>query len=405
MSVHATDAEISIENFGTKSFLRPQQRSELEFSIRNTEERLLRPDILEMAGGDPATLAKQLAREKRMLEEGTPPDYDGPSLNKIAQKVKKCEDVLTNGMPTHTMMERGRPSDIMHFDAHMNARHSDVHDGSFTTKRADLARKNYLIALEAKSPTALDVNFLSHGILRTDTVRGNPEIFRKNYDMTAWREAVEEELASQIDEETYLLFTGLKALEWSDVNIRRKFDWSIRTFDIYMARWRGEQAVKKNGTAAREYPVHDEEPVEEQEELVAQKEEGVVPARLQAALKHANQMTTERAQKVKKPAVQPLMPPPKIGRWHGPHTQMPVGWPKEALQALGISVLQFWKDLGEKRANLSTYYKFARTGLWPEERGVKAQRLLEKYRKQRDLEPVQTEPELREHAEPVGTSA
>ncbi|MEK7638630.1 MAG: hypothetical protein AAB388_00560, partial [Patescibacteria group bacterium] len=38
------------------------------------------------------------------------------------------------------------------------------------------ARKNYLIALETKSPTSLDMNFLSHGILRTDTVRGNPEI-------------------------------------------------------------------------------------------------------------------------------------------------------------------------------------------------------------------------------------
>ena len=388
MPVHATDVEISIENFGKKSFLRPQQRSELEFSIRSTEERLTRPDILEMAGGDPATLEKQLVREKRMLEEGTPPDYDGPSLNKIAQKVKKCEGILTNGMPTHTMMERGRPSDIMHFDAHMNARHSDVHDGSFTTKRADLARKNYLIALEAKSPTALDVNFLSHGILRTDTVRGNPEIFRKNYDLTAWREAVEEELASQIDEETYLLFTGLKALEWSDVNIRRKFDWSIHTFDIYMARWREEQIVKKNGIAPREYPMLDEEETEEEQDRDEEFEKPSVPIYARP----------------KKPLVQPLMPPPKTGRWTGPHTQMPIGWPKEELQTLGIPVSQFWKDLGEKRTNFSTYYKFTRSGLWPETRCTKAQRLLEKYNKQRDSEPVKTEPELREYAEPVGTS-
>ena len=386
MPVHATDVEISIENFGKKSFLRPQQRSELEFSIRSTEERLTRPDILEMAGGDPATLEKQLVREKRMLEEGTPPDYDGPSLNKIAQKVKKCEGILTNGMPTHTMMERGRPGDIMHFDAHMNARHSDVHDGSFTTKRADLARKNYLIALETKSPTSLDVNFLSHGILRTDTVRGNPEIFRKNYDLTAWREAVEEELASRIDEETYLLFTGLKALEWSDVNIRRKFDWSVSTFDIYMARWREEQMVKKNGTAPHEYPVPDEEEMEAEKD--EETETRAVPVFTRA----------------KKPSVVPVMPPPKIGRWHGPHTQMPVGWPREELKALGIPVLQFWKDLGEKKTNTMSFYKFAKSGLWPEERCALAKRLLGKYHRQRDLEPVNTEPELREYAEPVGTS-
>ena len=399
MTVHATDAELSIENFGKKSFLRPQQRSELEFSIRNTEERLTRPDIMEMAGGDPATLEKQLVREKHMLEEGTPPDYDGSSLNKIAQKVKKCDSILTNGMPTHTMMERGRPSDVMHFDAHMNARHSDVQDGSFTTKRADLARKNYLIALEAKSPTALDINFLSHGILRTDTVRGNPEIFRKNYDLTAWREAVEAELASQIDEDTYLLFCGLKSLEWSDVNIRRKLDWSIQTLDIYMTRWREDQAFKNNGISTHEYQMPDEET----EEPSVSGSGSVVPARLADALKFILPDDTERPQRAKKPPVEPLMPPPKMGRWNGPHTQMPVGWPKDDLQALGISVSHFWKDLGEKPTTLTSWYKYTRTGRWPEARCVKAQRLLEKYRKQRDSEPASAEPEIREHPEPVGT--
>jgi hypothetical protein len=398
MSVRGTDRELSIEEFGKRQFLRPMQRRELEASIRDTEERLQRPDILEMSGGDPATLQKQLAREKRMLEEGTPPDFDAATLRKIAkQKLPKCDGILTNGMPTHTMMQRGRPSDVMHFDAHMNQRHADAEDGVYTTKRADLARKNYVIALESKSPESLDVNYLSHGILRTDTVRGNPALFRKNYDFTAWRESVEADLAGQLDDEEYLFFCGLKALEWADVNIRRKLDWSMQTFDLAMARWREEQ----NGKGGHESVEDDEElePKADGEPI----EEPVV---------------SEAPRTVKrKPGDPEPLPRSQTGRYGQPRIQVEPGWPKEQLERLGVSQRQFLVRVMGKPGISQAEYGWVRTGDWPIERHKQAQAVLRRLqgvanlekgrgRKRGGGEPdSESEPVQPETSEPVGTEA
>ena len=355
MTVRATESEISIENFGGRTFLRPMQRQELEYSIRDAEDRLQRPDILEMAGGDPATLQKQLQREKRMLDEGTPPDYDGPTLNKLVKKLEKCDRILTNGMPTHTMMERGRPADVMHFDAHMNHRHADAEDGVYTTKRADLARKNYIIALEGKTPSSLDTSFLSHGILRTDTVRGNPELFRKNYDFTAWRESVEADLAGQLDEEEYLFFCGLKALEWADINIRRKLDWSIQTFDLAMARWRSEQNGKAMGTA---HGV-----VDEPEEYAGD----------EAPITFSEPLTA----KVRKGDPEPL-PRVKTGRYAAPRIQVEPGWPEDKLKELGVTLRQFLMRVTGNREIGQVGYGWIRTGDWPVEKHNQAIAVLRK---------------------------
>ena len=362
MPVRAADSEISIENFGKRAFLRPMQRQELEYSIRDAEERLQRPDILEMAGGDPATLAKQLGREKLMLDEGTPPDYDGPTLNKLTKKLNKCDKILTNGMPTHTMMERGRPADVMHFDAHMNHRHADAEDGVYTTKRADLARKNYIIALEGKTPNSLDTNFLSHGILRTDTVRGNPELFRKNYDFTAWRESVEADLAGQLDEEEYLFFCGLKALDWADTNIRRKLDWSIQHFDLAMARWRSEQNGKSTSadTTFHDTTVADAI-VDDLEEDVDEEAPRAFVAPPTVKLKEGD------------PAPLPRVKP---GRFSPPRIQAEPGWPGDKLKELGVSLRQFLMRV-TKRTNLGQIeYSWIRTGDWPVEKHKQAMAVL-----------------------------
>ena len=359
MTVRANESEISIENFGKRSFLRPMQRHDLEYSIRDAEERLQRPDILEMAGGDPAILTKQLQREKRMLEEGTPPDYDGPTLNKLVKKLDKCDKILTNGMPTHTMMERGRPADVMHFDAHMNHRHADAEDGVYTTKRADLARKNYIIALEGKTPSSLDTNFLSHGILRTDTVRGNPELFRKNYDFTAWRDSVEADLAGQLDEEEYLFFCGLKALEWADVNIRRKLDWSIQTFDIAMARWRSDEDIKA-GRAS--YPTS-RNGVDTSEEVEADEA--------------PRSFVAPRTAKRKEGDPEPL-PRSRTGRYGTPHIQVEPGWPEDKLKELGVTARQFLMRVTGSTEIGHTAYEWLRTGDWPDEKHKQAMAVLRK---------------------------
>ena len=345
-----TDKELSIEEYGKRSLLRPAQRQELERSVADIRERLSNPVVLELTGGDPATLEKQLAREEQMLVQGSPPTLTQSQATKMIAKLKKCEALITNGMPTFSMMERGRPSDVDHHVAHENARWQDE-DGQYTTKRAILARQNYLLTL---APSSLEPNLLSVATLRTDTVRGDPAKFRTNWDAVRWRETMEDEMQAAIDDEKYLLFCGLKAMQWADVTIRQKLDWDLATFDRAMERWREDPEMHPQGT---------------------------------------NAPSTPNGQRTDTDAL-PLVSPDPGGVPAVPFVeriQAPEGWPRKELETLGVSQYKFLKQCQFSHASFS---RWSESGQWPPERYETAMAALAELRRSQALEPEPSEPSV-----------
>lgn len=365
MSETLSARELSIEEYGKHNFLRPVQRQELERSIAGIEERLAQPILLEMAGGDREALEKQHAKEQAMLASGSPPRLDAVGQRHVYKKMQKCEDLIVNGLPTFTMMERGRPADIDHHVAHENAPHQDE-DGKYTTKRAIQAWKNYRLTLD---PHSIEPNFLSIASLRTDTVRGNPALFRKNYDHIRFREYIEENLAEQLDDETYFTFCGLKALEWAEATIRSKLDWTQKMYDVAMTRWRKD-------THKTQLPVTYERGAEfggavYQEEVEPEVQGIATPKSIKRGKNGMDMALLHKA--------------------YEPRVQIEPGWPRNELQHYGISVADFCKAWGQKSTTL--FYNFTKKGQWVERHLHTARAALERLVKERRAEPVMgTEP-------------
>lgn len=366
-----SERELTIEEYGKQNFLRPVQRQELERSIAGIEERLAQPILLEIVGGDRDALEKQLIKEREMLTRGTPPRLDAAGQRRVYKKMQKCEDIIVNGLPTFTMMERGRPADVDHYVAHENAPHRDE-DGKYTTKRAIQAWKNYRLTLD---PHSIEPNFLSIASLRTDTVRGNPALFRKNYDHIKFREYIEDTLADQLDDETYFTFCGLKALEWAEATICRKLDWTQKLYDVAMGRWRVDMGK-------RELPATHEQRAESNPDFDSNIEMEVSEIAALAPVKHGPNRT--------------------FGAYE-PRVQIEPGWPRGELDKYNISVTEFCKEWGQKSNTL--FYKFARDGQWVERHLLTARAALVRLAKKRHGEPTSGdgEPELAyDSTEPVG---
>lgn len=383
-----TDHELSIEEYGKRGFLRPAQRQELERSIAGIEERLAQPILLEITGGDRAALEKQLVKERGMLERGMPPRLDAAGQRRIYKKMQKCEDIIVNGLPTFTMMERGRPQDVDHHVAHENAPHHDE-DGRYTTKRVIQAWKNYRLTLD---PNGIEPNFLTIASLRTDTVRGNPALFRKNYDHIRFREFIEDRLAEQLDEESYFTFCGLKALDWSEASILRKLDWTQKMYDVAMERLRQDMSSRE--IRERNAPIGEHEDVLVSEDVISKTITDFQSASEinERFLKAISQQETSAAEPVKRG---PHRTPGAILAKSGePRVQIEPGWPREELRELGITIQTFCK---EWKVQTGLFHKFVKEGLWVE-RHLKTARatLLRLQRKARSSEPAlkNGEPEL-----------
>lgn len=390
-----SDRELSIEEYGKKGFLRPVQRQELERSIAGIEERLAQPILLEITGGDRGALEKQLVKERAMLERGIPPQLDVGGQRRVYAKMKKCEDIIVSGLPTFTMMERGRPQDVDHHVSHENVPHHDE-DGRYTTKRAIQAWKNYRLTLD---PNSIEPNFLSIASLRTDTVRGNPALFRKNYDHIRFRELIEDNLADRLDEETYFTFCGLKALDWTEATICRKLDWTQKMYDVAMERMRNDMHQvsinynEQNETASGEtLSVLNLECSED--DMTVGKDTAATEA-----TEGRNQ------QKVTQPVKRgPHRTPGAILRQSGePRVQIEPGWPREELRDLGISIQNFCR---EWKVQSNLFHKFTKNGLWVERHLKTARATLNRLRRKYDrasAEPAQNgEPALTyDSTEPV----
>lgn len=395
MSETISERELSIEEYGKRSFLRPVQRQELERSISGIEERLAQPILLEMAGGDASALQKQLRKEQAMLDGGTPPKLDNAGQRRVYAKMHKCEDIILNGLPTFTMMDRGRPQDVDHHVSHENASHRD-NDGKYTTKRAIQAWKNYRLTLD---PNSIEPNFLSIASLRTDTMRGNPGLFRKNYDHVRFREFIEESLTNELDDETYFLFCGLKALDWAEATIRLKFDWTQKMYDGAMERWRtdmgqGHLLAPDMGDDARHSTAE--------------------PDAVQDKLAHGSGGSAveliESVTRAEHTADEPESPKAAIWRGDGPRphprVQIAKGWPRNELRDLGITNGEFCKEWGMSGPQLQ---KYSRTGEWSTHNLKTARAALARLKVKYDVEsaePVEpaisTEPALvYDSAEPV----
>lgn len=359
MAETLTDRDLSIEEYGKRAFLRPQQRQELELSVASIQKRLADPVVLELTGGDAGALEKQLHREQQILARGTPPPLTESQTKKMVNKLKKCEDLITNGMPTYSMMERGRPSDVDHHVAHENARWQDE-DGSYTTKRAILARQNYLLTL---APHSIEPNLLSMTVLRTDTVRGDPAKFRTNWDHIRWRQTMEEEIAAVIGDDEYLLFGGLKALGWSEATIRRKLDWPQSTYDLAMERWRQDPDMHPQAGGAADGPIAAADPA-----------------------------LTSLAQAPEDTPSLPTTPPSPGGTPAVPFVEritVAEQWPRDELEAMGVSLTKFLKQC---QFSHGSYTRWTQQGQWPVERYETAKAALAELRRTHGLEPDGSEP-------------
>ena len=237
MPTTATAEELTVDSLAEKRYLRVGQRQELEQSTQDIRAALQNPDREALI--DPGTLHKQLRDFDKMLASGTPPEYDGSSKNKVNRIRVHLEEQLQNGMLTFTEMERGRPDDVDKYHAYHKV-----------NTKLSLAWKNCCIILDRNNG---EYNFLSISRLRTDTVRGDPRAFKKNWDNIAWNKIIEEDLERDLGDEAYLEFLELKVVEWAKPNICKKLQWTPEMYEAAMQRLRDSKG--SNGHQAIEDPI------------------------------------------------------------------------------------------------------------------------------------------------------
>lgn len=260
MSHVATPQELSVPELASKNYLRAEQRNQLEDSIRRTESMLANAErSVDVAPEDLESLAKQLGREKEMLEAGTPPEYDLNSKRKIYQIKNDLEARFTHVIPTFTQMERARPDD------------QDFHIAWERTHQQDvLAWKTCLLILD---PHNTEPNFLSVSRLRSDTVKGDPRAFRLGFDNMDWNQEVEADLSATLDDASFYQFLALKSADWAEATICKQLGWSKDLYAVAMRRWRESLPVlplEANGTHV--------ETIEVPDEFVTGSEEEATPA-------------------------------------------------------------------------------------------------------------------------------
>lgn len=224
MPEHIPDSELTVDSLAKKTYLRIDQRRDLEQGIRAAKERLEQPMLLELTGGDPDMVRKQLARENAMLDEGTPPQLSSTQTARICRLEQHLRDQIMHAMPTFTMMERARPTDIDHHVA-WEREH----------KRRVLAWKTCLLMLD---PHNTEPNFLSIARLRSDTVKGDPRRYTQNFDQIKWEEVIEDDLIRDLDDGAYQTFLEYKLLGWSKPSIYKAMAWTPAIYEAAMERLR-----------------------------------------------------------------------------------------------------------------------------------------------------------------------
>ncbi len=224
------DKDISVATLAKKSYLVPSQRRQIQESVDHLNFMMKDPETREVAMPNTDRLASNLNKDLRMLEEGTPPNYDALTKNKLNTLRRKLETDIQHGMPTADMMERPTPNNI------------DLH---IWWERENVERiAAWKAVCRSLDPNNDEPNFTNIARLRPSTPPiGNPRKYWQGFDAITWEKDIEEHLDITIDDDTYRTFLELKLLEWAPANIKRELGLTDAMYEAAMERLRTNKEV------------------------------------------------------------------------------------------------------------------------------------------------------------------
>lgn len=320
--------ELTVPELAKRSYLVPSQRRQIQESVDHLQFMMRDPETREVAVPNTDRIAANLDKDMRMLQEGTPPEYDSLTKNKLNALRKKLEEQIQRGMPTADMMERSIPNNI------------DLH---IWWERENTQRVAAWKAIcRTLDPHNDEPNFTNIARLRPSTPPvGNPRKYWQGFDAISWEDQIEDTLTSELDDEVYHLFLELKLLDWTKAGICKELAFSNEMYEVAMERLRTSRAGRRTAeslaspapsprprppTGDPDEDEDEEEDEDEDEELPDVDEEEAEDIRI-----HAGSLRGAR-------------PLPRVDLQPGAYRPDP--WCdtiQERLDALGLEVLQFTK--------------------------------------------------------------
>lgn len=244
--------DISDETMARKTYLKPNQRQELNESIARNEAALLgyapngqpMPAVPGIQAPDAAMLRENISRDRAMLEAGTPPTLTELQIRKRILRVQELDTDIKRGMPSIDQMWRPLAPHVDACIAH--SRHN---------KTRILARKSLLSEID---PGNEEPNFRSVELLRTnDPPTVDLRQYWRNADLIQWKKDAELLQEQEIGEETFARFCMLKLADWAKVSIRRELALSEIQYEQAMKRAR-EMKAQAPQPAQEEHPSEEE---------------------------------------------------------------------------------------------------------------------------------------------------
>lgn len=351
-----SERELTVPELAKQTYLRVEQRQELERSTTAVKEVLDNPAMraeAERDGADLEAMEQQYHREIEMLERSTPPRYDAASRNKLNRLRQSLEDDMTSTMLSRDEMERGTPENV--------DKYFQWHYGQYG---GDQKMQAYRTILQILDPANGEPNFLSISRLRAkvgQTPRRNLPAFRDGFDEIKWEEVLEDNLLKDMDPEEYQTFLELKLLDWTRPNICRELDWSTAQYEAAMERLRATRGTRRTQV----------EP-EPELEFDEPKEEMFTPpvARSKTNFADAFAAPTTASTQEEEPKLRPY--DPILDAERVAH----FGWPREEIAKYGISTAEFIRKWGRQGAY---FYKYSKDDSWPDNYRDEVQKLLDAY--------------------------
>ena len=229
--------DLRVEMLAKESYLKPAQREELQENIRRDEAylqgRAPNGQPLALVPGIPLPDAdmvrENMARDKAMLEAGTPPKLTPLQIRQHMRRLDELDAEIRPGMPSIDQMQRPLGTNIDIAIAHERVNKARV-----------LARKTILSRLDPEND---EPNFRSKELLRTnDPPTVDLRQYWRNYELIKWqKEAAVEVEELPLDDDTFLKFCQFKAAEWSAKSIKRELALSEGQYEQAMMRLQGLQ--------------------------------------------------------------------------------------------------------------------------------------------------------------------
>jgi hypothetical protein len=252
--------ELTVAGLAKKSYLIPSQRHMIQESVEHLNFMMRDPETREVAVPNTDRLVSNLRKDEQMLAEGTPPEYDSVTKNKLNRLRIRLEEEIQRGMPTADMMEKPTPNNI------------DLH---VWWERENVQRVAAWKAIcRTLDPHNAEPNFTNIARLRPSTPpAGNPRKYWQNFDAVSWAEGIEETLLSELDDTIYHLFLELKLLDWTKAGICKELALTPEMYEAAMERLRTSKTAKRTLEVAEPDSDEEEDDAELAEEEDEEKEE------------------------------------------------------------------------------------------------------------------------------------